>query len=121
MLVGSNVSRLTTENVFHRLAMVDAASAAMPSVMTAIASSVHTVERTVRILVHSARTSPEVRWGRVVASVLDQTVAEEVFIAIYFPFVVAVAPSRRWPWYSTLSRVISMKASSRDADWGESS
>ena len=54
-LVGSKVRRSTSDIEVHRLGIVAPAMTAMPTVRTAMAASVHQVERTLRSLIHSER------------------------------------------------------------------
>ena len=54
-LVGSKVRRSTSDIEAHRLGIVAPAMTAMPTVRTAMAASVHQVERTLRSLIHSER------------------------------------------------------------------
>jgi hypothetical protein len=98
ILVGSNVRRWITEKVFQRFAIVEPAIIEIPTVMIVIATSVHIVERTVRILVHSARKRLTVRWRGCAGSAGDQTVGVVEVMAGYFPLVVtATSSSTRCP------------------------
>jgi len=55
---GSKVSRSTRESWFQRAASTDVARIPIPRVSTTVASRLHVVERTLRNLVHSARSAP---------------------------------------------------------------